>query len=49
LQPNNNNTATAVPTLNYYVLPPQDLANVDLYFSIPDCTDSVDSCDDLFM
>jgi len=37
------------PTVNYDVLPLQDLPNFDLNFSLSDCTDSADSCNDMIM
>jgi len=43
-QPDDNNTAAVV-----LMLPLHDLPNFDLNFSLSDCTDSTDSCDDMFM
>jgi len=47
-QPDDDNTATVASMLNYNVLS-LHLANFDLNFSLSDCTDSADSCDDMFM
>jgi len=38
-----------VSMVNYDILPLQDLPNFDLNFSLSDCTDSVDSCNNMFM
>ena len=45
-QPDDNNEAVVALTLNYDVL--RDLLNFDLNFSLLDCTDSTNSCDDMF-
>jgi len=46
-QPDNNNTAAVVQTLNYEVL--HYLPNFDLNFSLSECTDSANICDYIFV